>query len=151
MGFGLIFLVSWIVLATFAFYKKQSVIISILGTFIVALVFTGIIAKKDPPRETYPEQAVNQELMADSEAAKIRAKEFVEATLKSPTTASWASYNDFATAQAQDKKGRVIKDLWQVTGYVDAQNSYGAKLRNNFLVTLRKASPEWQLVKLSTY
>ena len=151
MGFGTIFLVTWIALAILAFWKKQTVIVSLLGTLICALIIAAFLAPKEMSVQQTPEQTANIQLNADSDAAKIRAKEYVEASLKAPSTAKWASYNEFATARGRDKKGNVIKDVWDVTGYVDAQNSYGAMLRTNFLVTVQKQGDEWKLVKLSTY
>jgi hypothetical protein len=45
----------------------------------------------------------------------------------------------------------VIKDLWQVTGYVDAQNSYGAMLRTKWYVKVKKIGDDWKLVSIDTY
>jgi hypothetical protein len=151
MSFGIIFLISWFVLAVLAFSKKQSAIISLLGTFICAALITAIFAPKDSPRQLTAEEITNNQLNADSDSAKIRAKEYMEASLKAPATALWPSYNEFATARAEDKKGKPIKGLWNVTGYVDSQNSYGALLRTKFLVKVQKKGDNWSLVKLSTY
>lgn len=61
--------------------------------------------------------------------AKICAVKAVEDSLKSPSTADFCNYNDMtATNLGGDK--------WKVTGYVDAQNSFGATLRENWTVTL---------------
>ena len=151
MDFGTILLTSWAVLATIAFWKKQSVIVSLLGTLICALVITGILAPKDSRPPLTPEQIANNQLFADSDAAKIRAKEYVEASLKAPSTAKWPGYSEFATARSKDKKGNVIKDVWEVASYVDAQNSYGAMIRTKFLVTMKKTGEDWKLVELFTY
>lgn len=61
--------------------------------------------------------------------AKICAKKAVEDQLKSPSTAKFCKYTEMtATNLGGDK--------WKVTGYVDAQNSFGATLRENWTVTL---------------
>lgn len=61
--------------------------------------------------------------------AKVCAVKAVKDSLKSPSTADFCSYNDMtATSLGGDK--------WKVTGYVDAQNSFGATLRENWTVTL---------------
>lgn len=61
--------------------------------------------------------------------AKVCAVKAVEDSLKSPSTADFCSYNDMtATNLGGDK--------WKVTGYVDAQNSFEATLRENWTVTL---------------
>jgi hypothetical protein len=96
-----------------------------------------------------PEQISNNQLYDDADAAKIRAKEFVEAQLKAPSSAVWPSYIDFKVARAEDANGKVIKDVWNVMGFVDSQNGSGVMLRTNWLVTIRKSSPEWQLVEIS--
>lgn len=153
MGFGTIFLISWTALAIFAFWKKQTVIISLLGTFICALLIAAVLAPKESPhvQQLTPEQTANIQLNADSDAAKIRAKEYAEASLKAPSTAKWADYSEFETARARDKKGQVIKDVWDVALHVDAQNSYGAMIRTKFLVTVKKTSEDWKLVNISTF
>lgn len=65
----------------------------------------------------------------EARSAKICAVKAVEDNLKSPSTADFCSYNDMtATNLGGDK--------WKVTGYVDAQNSFGATMRENWTVTL---------------
>lgn len=54
------------------------------------------------------------------------AHKFVKNQLKAPSTASFQScFDSVATSSG---------DTWTVTGYVDAQNGFGAKLRNTFVV-----------------
>lgn len=61
--------------------------------------------------------------------AKICAEKAVEDNLKSPSTAKFCKYTEMtATNLGGDK--------WKVTGYVDAQNSFGAVVRTNWTVTL---------------
>ncbi len=56
----------------------------------------------------------------------------VKSRLKSPSTADFCSQSN-ATITKSGKK-------WTVTGYVDAQNSFGATLRNNFKVVITFSS-----------
>lgn len=66
----------------------------------------------------------------DSETdAKICAQKAVEDQLKAPSTADFCSYREMNATYLGD-------DRWKVTGYVDAENSFGAKLRQNWTVTL---------------
>ena len=68
--------------------------------------------------------------------------------LKSPSTAEFPWY---------DKS--FVKDLgdctFEVTGYVDGQNGFGATVRNNFVVTVQNKTcnknDNWTLVSSSIY
>jgi hypothetical protein len=56
-------------------------------------------------------------------------QERVSAELKAPSTADFPSYSE----QAISHSGA----LWTVNSYVDAQNSFGAKLRTRYTCTAR--------------
>lgn len=61
--------------------------------------------------------------------AKICAVKSVKDTLKSPSTADFCKYTEMtATNMGGDK--------WKITGWVDAQNSFGATIRENWTVIL---------------
>lgn len=61
--------------------------------------------------------------------AKICAKKVVEDHLKAPSTAKFCKYYEMNATNLGENK-------WKITGYVDAQNSFGATLRENWTVTL---------------
>ena len=84
--------------------------------------------------------------MAEIEATTF-AKEFVKQALKSPTTAQFQNALDFRVSQLRDKKGNRIQNAWEVSGYVDSQNSYGAMMRTNWNVKLKNIGGSWQLLK----
>ena len=66
-------------------------------------------------------------------SAYIHAQEFVKQALKSPSTAEFP-----LTASTQEvEPNRFISQ-----GYVDAQNGFGAMIRNQFVVTLRYTGSE---------
>lgn len=65
---------------------------------------------------------------ARAQDAWVCAKDIVSSELKSPSTAKYCTYPEATVT----KKG----DIYTVKGYVDAQNSYGATIRQNFTVTL---------------
>jgi hypothetical protein len=120
-------------------------IILLLSAFIWALNH-----KSDPKTYTQststtvpqtPEQIAASKAKSDRHDAKWKAREFVEASLKAPSTAKWPNYNDFAAAPKKGKPG-----VWEVMGHVDAQNSYGAMLRNEFMVTMQKNGEDWKLM-----
>ena len=80
---------------------------------------------------------------SDKNDAKWKAREFVGASLKAQSTATWPNYNEFAAAPESGEPG-----VWKVAGYVDSQNSFGAMLRNEFLVTMKKNGENWELIEV---
>jgi hypothetical protein len=92
--------------------------------------------KPAPPPS--PEETAKSQKDRDAVEAVMYAKIYVQNSLKAPSTASFQNILDFAVAPAKDKKGKELKDVWEVSGYVDAQNSFGAMLRNKFYVKLVK-------------
>lgn len=73
----------------------------------------------------------------DGASAKVACREFVERQLKSPSTA------DF-TGEAVNGSGPFI-----VTGAVDAQNSFGATVRETYACTVRADGDTWRLESLT--
>ena len=58
--------------------------------------------------------------------AVVVAEKAVKNNLKSPSTAEFCSHKEYSITCSGD--------TWTVSGYVDAQNSFGATLRNDFTV-----------------
>ncbi len=102
---------------------------------------TAAVQKASMTPEQKQAQA-DEALMSD---AKWQCKQFVEKTLKAPSTADFQNYNDFSAWGSEAGGGP-----FGVTGYVDAQNSFGAKIRTNFRCELRKSGSDWQLVNITT-
>lgn len=71
----------------------------------------------------------NEEDSKTETQAKICAQKVVEDNLKSPSTAKFCKYSEMNVSSLDD--GR-----WKITGYVDAENSYGAMIREKWVVTL---------------
>jgi len=63
-------------------------------------------------------------------AAKIQAENAVELVLKAPASADFQSFPE--VRHDPDRK------LYSVIGYVDAQNSFGALIRNDYVVILQQ-------------
>lgn len=61
--------------------------------------------------------------------AKICAVKAVEDTLKAPSTAEFCSYSEMEATNLGGNE-------WKITGYVDAENSFGAMLREYWTVRL---------------
>jgi len=71
--------------------------------------------------------------------AWLMSQEFVKDQLKAPSTASFPSYSE---SYVTDFGG----GRFRVNGYVDAENSFGAKLRSRFTCTLNSQDGEhWHL------
>lgn len=75
--------------------------------------------------------------------AKWQCREFVERSLKAPASAEFQSYNQFAAWGSDDGP-------YGVDGYVDAQNSFGAKIRAHFTCLMEKKGGTWRLIELKT-
>lgn len=84
--------------------------------------------------------------VADDFDACYMAQKFMRDTLKAPSTAT------FAPCQAPDSVVTQTKRIWHVRSWVDAQNGFGAMLRNRFTADLiyYPATDTWTLVDLTT-
>jgi len=60
--------------------------------------------------------------------AVAAAEKIVKSNLKSPSTAEFCKHKEYTITCSGD--------TWTIKGYVDAQNSFGATLRNNFTVKI---------------
>lgn len=75
------------------------------------------------------------------DAITIAEKE-VKAKLKSPSTAKFSSFSEISVTRSGN--------TWRVTGWVDAQNGFGATLRNSYTVKIEFASSDVYTVKECT-
>jgi serine/threonine protein kinase len=78
-------------------------------------------------------------------SAFVMSHEFVKRQLKAPATAEFPSFSD------QDVHVNYLGDCThEVRAYVDAQNSFGAKLRNNYYVKLQneKGTDTWRALEV---
>lgn len=65
---------------------------------------------------------------------------FIKQNLKAPTTAAFERYSSSGVFNQADG--------YHVTMYVDAQNSFGAKIRSSFSCVVTKVGTDWRLVDL---
>lgn len=68
--------------------------------------------------------------------AYCAAKNEVERYLKAPSTAKFQPYSAYLVAPIDD-------NTYTVRGYVDAQNTFGAMIRSNFIVKIRGSGSRW--------
>jgi hypothetical protein len=78
-----------------------------------------------------PPRATEQSDFSRKFDALFAAQQFVKRSLKAPATADFAPYRESVIVDLGDHR-------FEVTSYVDAQNSFGAKLRNHFTCVVRK-------------
>lgn len=82
--------------------------------------------------------AGESDTLGDEYTAKYMCQQFVKDRLKSPKSA------DFSGESAEGPG-----PTWMVVGDVDADNSFGASMRNSYTCTVRFAGgDEWRLVDL---
>jgi hypothetical protein len=113
--------------------KTKLIIINI--AFIFILTACG---KKGPEEPT-------------SRYAYIHCKHYVEQRLKSPSSADFSSLtNSNVTQLKKTRRGGKDEIKYLVTGYVDANNNFNAKIRNNYACTVTgKTGGEWVLNNIS--
>ena len=70
-----------------------------------------------------------------AQKAFIISQSFVKQELRSPTTADFP-FDDYSYSNVKD-------NTVTIKSYVDAQNSFGAELRNNYVIVLRKLGSDW--------
>lgn len=68
--------------------------------------------------------------------AYLAAKQAVKERLKAPATAEFCSYGDSVVKNPDGA-------IWIASGYVDAQNTFGAKLRSKWIVKLVDRGSTW--------
>lgn len=79
----------------------------------------------------------------DPSGAWFAAEEFVLRAIKAPKTAEFEDgWREPATHIKDTGQGSYI-----VTGYVDSENSFGAKLRADFVVNVKRNGDGWLLEK----
>jgi hypothetical protein len=89
--------------------------------------------------DTHRKRIALDEKKAAAAYAYSLAKELVLKTLKAPKTASFSGYND--SKYWYDEK----HDVYYVQLYVDAQNSFGAMIRQHYQLQLKQTNGSWRL------
>lgn len=105
------------------------IVIAFFAVAGVGLIFTI----NDMPTEPSPPD--------HTDSVRYKSRALVSASLKAPSTSKFCGEDirpfNFAGA-----------DAWEINGCVDAQNSYGAMLRNNYKIILTKSGSGWNLVSI---
>lgn len=103
---------------------------------VVLAILFGLVRGCSPAAPSSPSSSSEapSDLLSDSDAidrAKSMAEVFVKGRLKAPSTADFSPWNE-------DHADKLIDapPTFRVTGWVDSQNSFGAKLRSQWSVKL---------------
>lgn len=132
-----VFCVTWLGIAAWAIYIKQSAVSSIGGGFLVACIALIIYLKANEPPNAWLRKD-------DPGMAYIVIQDHVKQRLKSPATAEFP--NIYSNPQHVKYLGQ---QKYAINSYVDAQNSFGAMLRTNFSGEVHQISEKnWELNSL---
>lgn len=127
--------------------KTQEFTLKHLVAFIVATVVFVIMAlngreSKQPAEPADPNAWMTRD---NSVMSYLMMEDYVEARLKSPSTAEFPGildgFSDHVTATGNQ--------TYRIVSYVDSQNSFGAMIRTRFSGEIKQISEyQWQLVSL---
>lgn len=132
-------------------------VFKILLYFIIASMAIGVFvtvfsSEKEQSAEQLEAEKVAEKANAEAEniellksGAYIAAKKLIESSLKAPSTAKFAQYgygDNPATVVLQN-------GIYSVNIWVDAQNSFGAMLRNKYKVDIKIDGENWKLVEIN--
>lgn len=100
------------------------------------------VAKKTKPVEARP-QRMDWREREDPTMAYLMMEDFVKKRLKAPKTAEFPS----VWSGRQDHVTYLGSQRYRIVSYVDAQNSFGALIRNNFVGEVEQISEDrWSLI-----
>ncbi|REH54540.1 hypothetical protein C7448_10260 [Tenacibaculum gallaicum] len=109
--------------------KKKLIILGIIGMFIGGvLLYNNHIENKYPTSKSSHKKETSTYF--SNEKAAYAAQKFVERQLKSPSTAKFPSLNKSKVEKSNNE--------YKISSYVDSQNGFGAMIRSNYTVKLRK-------------
>lgn len=98
-------------------------------------------ARKARQAETDKRNREHAYCNTDTITAMVMAEKLIKPTLKAPATAKFARPSDSTIVNIGDC-------TYQIKSYVDAQNSFGANLRNHFTATIKyTGNNNWRLLE----
>lgn len=89
----------------------------------------------------YEPVAAPTPIVHDGVSAQLACQRFVSSRLKAPSTASFAPFEELSISESGDSK-------FVVSGWVDSQNSFGAKLRTPYLCSVQFVGTRVELLNL---
>jgi hypothetical protein len=110
---------------------------------VLCVIAFGLIvgcSKVDPTKAKA--QAAKDKAENDNVTAITMAQNFVRGRLKSPSSASFPwSFKEYSVRQGSDGK-------WNVSGYVEAANSYNAIIKASWSVEMKQNGTNWALLSI---
>ena len=132
--------------------KKKSNIVIVLVIFACVIIFIGICyvlygIVSDTSSSESIEKKENDSVSESIRAYSMCVK-FIEKSLVAPSTAKFQSYNDIDIWTLGREEG-VYEHAWRIKGYVDAQNRFGAMIRNYYTCDVNRIyKDKWELLDL---
>jgi hypothetical protein len=111
--------------------RNRLIFVIIIAIAFVCIAIQLIPFKHQPERKDKLQTAYYMAIMV------------MEKQLKAPATAKFASKNESNISKLGD-------NLYEVTSYVDAQNSFGALIRTSFTIVVKDEGETWQLISQET-
>lgn len=105
-------------------------ILAIILACFCGLLATGLLVSEDESTGASPIRA------------SIMCENIIESQLVAPSTAEFASYNE-QQIWTLGKNSGTYENAYRVRGYVDAQNSFGAKIRTYYTCDISYNGGEW--------
>lgn len=119
-------------------------LIVVIALFAGLLIIGKLSAPSEEERAKSAAERENSQCQGDKVMAWVIAKKLIKPQLKSPST---AVFEDSHTDKMVFPTG--IDCQYRVRAYVDAQNAFGAKLRNKFTAVVKyNGNDKWSLVSL---
>ena len=103
----------------------------ILGLLVLAAIIGGVyywFSTRESEQQT-PQQVQREINLKRMAAATLTARDAISDALKAPSTATFSDYDETEVGRLKGTENQ-----WVVRGYVDAENSFGAKIRTNYQV-----------------
>lgn len=110
---------------------------------VVIIIIAAVVGAPTEPLTEEQKLAEREEECSNTIAPMFYAQEIVKQNLKAPATADFPFYDDSQIQHLGDC-------VYQVRSFVDSQSSFGANIRSNFYVRLKKGKndTDWEILKL---
>ncbi len=125
---------------------KQGMTIS-AGLSVVIIIILSFVALVNLGTDDKPTELTQEQILR---IAYSKAEDHVKAVLKAPATATFPYYAPESVEKVhEDNRGAI----YEVTSYVDSENSFGANIRTHYKCTLvrSESSHAWILAGLETW
>jgi hypothetical protein len=120
--------------------QAESKSLTFIAVLLIGIVLSCLIAGAIASNKTGSVEQTQSDLELN---AWISAKSYVEGKLKAPATAKWSNSID---DKGNLTYGALSNHNYEAWGYVDAQNSFGALLREDWYVALRAEGGKWRVL-----